>query len=316
VWGCVAMAAHIVARGATGAARTARRLAGVTRVDLHMHTVASDGDLTPEELVSRCAEQGLGTIAVTDHNSTRNVERARAAAEERGVEVVPACEISTRWQGREHHLLAYFVPLDDPLFQERIERVRRADLERSRRWVDNAAREGFALRWEDVEALAGADRVPPFALLSRALLDTSGADPRLAQHRGRNMWGDWFAPGRPLATEAPYQPELPEAIAWVREAGGVPVLAHPGATLGSIDPEAAFAELRGEGLGGIEAWTTWHGAEASQRFAALGEKAGLAVTAGADFHGPTVKPHVANPGQVTNNGPEVLLGLQRERERA
>jgi predicted metal-dependent phosphoesterase TrpH len=282
-----------------------------------MHTVASDGDLEPEQLVARCAEQGLTTIAVTDHNSTRNVARAAAACEERGLELIPACEISTRWHDREHHLLAYHVPLEDGVFQQRVERVRQADLERTRRWVDNAAREGFGLRWEDVEALVGPDRVPPFALLSRAMLAAAGDDPRLARYRESRgtLYADWYAAGRPLATEAPFQPDLREAIAWVREVGGVPVLAHPGATLGSIDPEAAFGELRGEGLGGIEAWTTWHGMDASQRFAVLGEAAGLAVTAGADFHGPTVKPHVANPGQVSHNGPEVLDGLRRERER-
>ena len=287
----------------------------MTRVDLHMHTVASDGDLEPEELVARCAEQGLATIAVTDHNSTRNVVRARAACEERGMELIPACEISTRWRDREHHLLAYFVPLEEGAFQQRIEQVRRADLDRSRRWVDNAVREGFSLPWEDLEAAVGPDRVPPFAVLSRLLLSANPGDPRLAQAGGGGLYGQWFAPGRPLATEAPYQPDLGEAIGWVREAGGVPVLAHPGATLGDIDAESAFAELRGDGLGGVEAWTTWHGLEASQRFAALGEAAGLAVTAGADFHGPTVKPRVANPGQVTNNGPEVVDGLLRERER-
>lgn len=287
----------------------------MSRVDLHMHTVASDGDLEPEALVARCAEQGLDVIAVTDHNATRNVARARTACEERGMELVPACEISTRWQDREHHLLAYFVPLDDPVFAERIERVRAADLERSRRWVANAQREGFGLAWEAVEALVGPDRVPPFALLGRALLDAAGEDSRLApyrENRGR-LFADWFARDKPLSTEAPYQPELPEAIAWVRQAGGVPVLAHPGATLGGIDPEAAFAELGGDGLGGVEAWTTWHRPEQSEQFAALAEAAGLAVTAGADFHGPTVKPFVANPGQVTHNGAEVLDGLLRQR---
>jgi 3',5'-nucleoside bisphosphate phosphatase len=282
---------------------------------MHMHTVASDGDLEPEELVARCAEQGLTSIAVTDHNSTRNVARAAAACEERGIELVPACEISTRWHDREHHLLAYFVPLDDAVFQQRIERVRREDLERSRRWVDNAAGAGFGLRWEDVEALVGPDRVPPFALLSRALLAAAKDDPRLAAYRDNRgrLYGEWFAPGRPLATEAPVQPDVREAISWVRQAGGVPVLAHPGATLGNLDPEAVFTELRGEGLGGVEAWTTWHRPEASERFAAMAEAAELAVTAGADFHGPTVKPFVANPGQVTHNGQEVLDGLLRER---
>jgi predicted metal-dependent phosphoesterase TrpH len=286
-----------------------------TLVDLHMHTVASDGDLSPEELVARCAEQGLTTIAVTDHNATRNVSRAQAACDERGMELIQACEISTRWRDREHHLLAYYVPLDDPVFAERIERVRAADLERTRRWVSNAEREGFALRWSDVEALVGVDRVPPFALLSRALLETGGDDPRLAsyrENRGR-LFADWFASGKPLSTEKPYQPDLPEAIAWVREAGGVPVLAHPGATLGDLDPEASFAELQGEGLGGVEAWTTWHRPEQSERFQTMAAAAGLTYTAGADFHGPTVKPFVANPGQVSHNGPEVLDGLLRAR---
>jgi predicted metal-dependent phosphoesterase TrpH len=284
-------------------------------VDLHMHTNASDGDLEPEELVARCAAAGLGTIAVTDHNSTVHVARAAAGCEERGLELIPACEISTRWQGREHHLLAYFVPLDDPVFQGRIEAVRRADLERSRRWVDNAAAEGFPLTWEAVEAVVGADRVPPFAVIRRLLLEAGAADARLLPcvSAPQRLFGEWFAAGRPLATDPPWQPELPEAIGWVREAGGVPVLAHPGATLGDIDPEGAFAELAGEGLGGVEAWTTWHRPETSERLAALASAAGLAVTAGADFHGPTVKPHVLNPGQVSHNGPEVLEGLNEAR---
>jgi predicted metal-dependent phosphoesterase TrpH len=280
-----------------------------------MHTNASDGDLEPEELVARCAAAGLGTIAVTDHNSTVHVARAAAGCEERGLELIPACEISTRWQGREHHLLAYFMPLDDPVFQGRIEAVRRADLERSRRWVDNATAEGFPLTWEAVEAAVGADRVPPFAVIRRLLLEAGAADARLLPcvSAPQRLFGEWFAAGRPLATDPPWQPELPEAIGWVREAGGVPVLAHPGATLGDIDPEGAFAELAGEGLGGVEAWTTWHRPETSERLAALASAAGLAVTAGADFHGPTVKPHVLNPGQVSHNGPGVLEGLHEAR---
>jgi predicted metal-dependent phosphoesterase TrpH len=278
-----------------------------------MHTTASDGDLGPEELVGRCAAAGLGAIAVTDHNSTVHVPRARAECDRLGLELIPACEISTRWRGREHHLLAYFAPLDDALFQGRIEAVRRADLERSRRWVENAAGHGFAITWEAVEAAVGADRVPPFAVIRRLLLEGAAGDARLepcaaAPHR---LFGEWFAPGRPVATDPPWQPELPEAIAWVRQVGGVPVLAHPGATLGDIDPEDAFGTLRDEGLGGVEAWTTWHRPETSERLAAVAGAAGLEITAGADFHGPTVKPFVTAPGQVTHNGPEVLEGLQR-----
>jgi len=284
-----------------------------------MHTVASDGELSPGELVARCAAAGLAAVAVTDHNSMAAVEQAQAACAEHGIELIPACEISTRWRGREHHCLAYFAPLDDPVFRERIERVRGADLARCRQWVDNAQREGFVVTWDMVEERIGVNRVPPFAFFREVLLNATVDDPRMDPYRGEkktSLWADWFARDRPLAAETPWQPELPEAIAWVREAGGVPVLAHPGATLGDIDPEAAFAELREHGLGGVEAWTTYHREQTGERFEALAQKAGLAVTAGADFHGPTVKHFVHDPGQIDHNGPEILEGLVRARDRS
>lgn len=301
--------------------RTSTTLSAVSplRVDLHLHTVASDGELTAEELVARCAAAGLGVIAVTDHNSLRSVPAAAAACRRHGLELVVGCEISTRWQGAEHHLLAYFVEVDDRVFAGRVEAVRAADLARCRRWVANAQDLGVPLTWEAVEALVGLDRVPPFAFVRRALLEAAADDPRFTPYRGErasHLWRDWFAPGRPLATEPPWQPDLVEALAWVREAGGVPVLAHPGATLRADDPEGALIELRRAGLAGVECWTTWHSAEVSARFDALARRLELAVTAGADFHGPTVKPFVHSPGQVEHNGADVLEALWRARERS
>jgi predicted metal-dependent phosphoesterase TrpH len=283
-------------------------------VDLHMHSTASDGEELPERLAERCRDAGLRTVALTDHNSTAHVRRMTAACTETGIEVLPACEISTSWKGREHHCLAYFVPLDDEVFGDRIERVRQEDLARSRRWVDNAAADGVDITWERVEAEVGRDRVPPFAYLARVL--AASGDKRLEryrEHRG-SMFGEWFAKGRPWSTEDPWRPSLPEAIGWVREAGGVPVLAHPGATLGDLDPAEAFADLQAEGLLGVEAWTTWHKREASQRFEGLAHEAGLSVTAGADFHGPVVKPFVSGPGQVEENGLERLRELEAAHE--
>lgn len=285
---------------------------GEVRVDLHMHSTASDGEDTPEVLAGRCAAAGLTTVALTDHNSVAHVARMQSACAGHGIGVVPACEISTVWEGREHHCLAYFVPLDDPGFTARIERVRAADEARSRRWVENAAGGGVAITWEMVEERLGAGRVPPFALLSRLLLEAGGERSPLTG-AGGSLYSTWFAPGSPWATEPPWQPSPHEAIAWVREAGGVPVLAHPGATLQGVEPEAALSELAGAGLGGVEAWTTWHKPATAERYAALGAALGLAVTAGADYHGPTVKAFVGSPGQVDHNGPEVLDALERAR---
>lgn len=275
-----------------------------------MHSTASDGEHTPEDLAVLCRDAGLSTVALTDHNSLRHVPRMSEACGEMGVEVVPACEISTVWHDQEHHCLAYFVPLDDPVFNERIERVRQADLARSRRWVDLAIAAGVPVSWEDIEEEVGEDRVPPFAYLTRVLARTG--DDRLSG--GGGLWPRFFAPGRPWATERPWQPSLPEAISWVREVGGVPVLAHPGASLPSgLDPAEAFQELRGAGLGGVEAWTTWHKPATSRTFEAQARVAGLAVTAGADFHGPVVKPFVRAPGQVEENGIERLRELESAR---
>lgn len=280
-----------------------------------MHSTASDGEDAPEVLAGRCADAGLTTVALTDHNSTANVAAMTRACRALGVEVIPACEISTTWQGREHHVLAYHVPLDDPAFTGRLDHVRAEDLARSRRWVENAAAAGVEVTWEMVEERIGADRVPPFALLSRLLADAGGEGSPLRDpsRRQGSMYAEWFAPGRPWATEPPWQPSPHEAIAWVREAGGVPVLAHPGATLHGVDPAEAIAELAAAGLGAVEAWTTWHNEETSLRYAGLAAAAGLPVTAGADYHGPLVKSFVRSPGQVTHNGPEVLDGLSRAR---
>ena len=281
-----------------------------------MHSTASDGEETPEALARRCADANLGTVALTDHNSTAHVRRMADACTEVGIDVVPACEISTSWLGREHHCLAYFVPLDDPVFAARIERVRAEDLARSRRWVENAAADGVPVRWSDVEEAVGVDRVPPFAYLARVLAATGHARvERFASSRG-HMWGELFAPGRPWATADPWRPTLPEAIAWVREAGGVPVLAHPGATLGNADVGSTLAELRAAGLLGVEAWTTWHKPETSARFEDAARAAGLAVTAGADFHGPVVKPFVTSPGQVAHNDSGRLRELEAARASA
>src|SRR5258708_3695716 len=83
-----------------------------SRVDLHMHPVVSDGEDPPERLAERCAAAGLAAVALPDHNSTAGVSRMTEACATHGISVVPACEISTRWQGREHHCLAYLVPLE------------------------------------------------------------------------------------------------------------------------------------------------------------------------------------------------------------
>lgn len=285
-------------------------------VDLHLHSRASDGDYGPVELAERCAAAGLASVALTDHNTMRNVPAARRAFAARGVELIPGVEISTRWRDGEHHLLALWAPLDDPPFAARIEAVRQSDLARSRRWVGNAVAAGMRMEWDALEERVGADRVPPFAVLSSMLIELNPADERLApfrEHRG-GVWNALFAPGRELHTEPPDLPDLVEAIRWVRDAGAVPVLAHPARTFAASDGmEEILGTLRDAGLAGVEAWTPHHGHGVGARIHAIARSCGLAVSAGADYHGPTVKPFVRAPGAVTHNDDELLDELAAQR---
>lgn len=189
-------------------------------VDLHMHSTASDGALTPTELVTLCAERGLTHMALTDHDTMDGIEEAGRAAEQVGLCLIPGCELSTRWQGVNIHVVALMPgglqgPLVEGLRQQREARIKRAEV-----IAERLEKAGLSNALEKARAQAGSDRPlgrPDFA---RALVeDGLVADWASAFKRylGSGKKGDVKA----------LWPEISDAVSWVVDSGGVAVIAHP-----------------------------------------------------------------------------------------
>jgi predicted metal-dependent phosphoesterase TrpH len=241
-------------------------------VDLHTHTVYSDGHLTPEALVEYAVKKGLAAVAITDHDSIEAFDRAHVAAARR-IEMVPGVEISSALEGLDLHILGYFVdpehePLHRRLLAFQTERRRRAG-----QILDRLASLGVRLDVEEIFAAAGPGVVgrPHVA----AALVRAGAavnlDDAFRRYLGAN--GAAFVP-RPA-----FHPQ--EAIALVHAANGVSVLAHPGSQLA----DAVIERLVSVGLRGIEVWHPQHTPSTVRRYRTLAERLDLVETGGSDFHG-------------------------------
>jgi len=243
------------------------------RVDLHAHTIFSDGQLTPEALVELALERGLAAIAVTDHDSVAGIEPARRAAAGR-IEVVPGIEVSTSTDGLDLHVLGYFIDPADTRLATRLRRFRRERIERVRKIARRLEALGASVDVEEVLARAEpgvVGRPHVAAALIRAGHVKSVDD---AFRRFLGMRADAYVP-RPVFTPA-------EAISMIAEAGGVSVLAHPGAYV----PDGLVRELAGAGLDGVEIWHPQHGPALVKRYRALAAELDLIESGGSDYHGP------------------------------
>jgi predicted metal-dependent phosphoesterase TrpH len=245
---------------------------GGRRVDLHTHTIFSDGLLTPEELVERAVERQLAAIAVTDHDSVEGLERAQAAAHGR-LEVVPGVEISSALDGHDLHILGYYIDPEHGPLRDRLARFQAERRDRARRIVERLTEVGVRLDMDEVLAAAGpgvVGRPHVAAVMVRAGV-VGGLDEAFRRYLG--VHGAAFVP-RPA-----FRPQ--EAIALIHGANGLSVLAHPGAHLA----EAVVEDLARSGLRGIEVWHPHHSPATSRRYRALVERWSLLESGGSDFHG-------------------------------
>ncbi|MBM4439394.1 MAG: PHP domain-containing protein [Candidatus Rokubacteria bacterium] len=253
-------------------------------IDLHAHTTASDGTLAPRELVALAAKKGVRVLAVTDHDSTSGIAEARAAAAAHpGLTIVPGIEINCDVEGAEVHVLGYFLDLDAAWFQEFLAAQREERRARIHRILDRLAALGVFV-----------DAAEVFALVREG----SAGRPHVAQamvHRGyvksvREAFDRYLHNGGPAS--APRRRLTPEdAVAVIRRARGVPVIAHPGLA----NRDAMIDGLVAAGLMGIESYYPEHSAAQTQSYLALCARHGLVATGGSDFHGPTVG-HAPHPG--------------------
>jgi predicted metal-dependent phosphoesterase TrpH len=245
-------------------------------IDLHVHTTASDGTLTPDALVARAAAAGLTTLAVTDHDTFAGLPEARAAASTRGLRLINGVEITAVEQQRDVHLLAYFVdPADAGLTSflagQRTDRVRRV-----REMAARLAALGCPIEIEPLLDRAGsiAGRSVGRPLVADALVEAGHArDRNDAFDRLLRSGGAAFVPRRGATPE--------DVIALVKKAGGLVSLAHPALT--RIDE--VIPRLAASGLAALEVRHTDQDAATERRYREMAAALGLAVSGGSDFHG-------------------------------
>jgi len=246
-----------------------------SRADFHTHTNASDGRLTPSELVRLAASRGLSILAVTDHDSTEGIAEALAAAGEHpGFMLVPGIEMSTDIPGDEIHVLGYFLDYKDPDFQTTLTGLRNARRDRGRMMVEKLHAMGIDIPWKRVEELAGDGSVGR-PHVAQALVEfgrVSSFQEAFDRYIGRN--------GPAYAERAKLTPV--EAIEMLAKAGALPVLAHP-ASVSNLDD--LIAQLKAAGMAGIEVYYQDYDQNTRTRLAAAAERHGLLKIGGSDFHG-------------------------------
>ncbi|MFZ4842278.1 PHP domain-containing protein [Mycetocola saprophilus] len=246
--------------------------------DLHTHSSISDGTETPGELVRAAAAAGLGTVALTDHDTTAGWPEAMVAAPEVGVNLIPGMELSTRHNGMSVHMLAYLFDPSNPALLAETERIRVARKTRAAEIVENI-RVDYDLTWEDVlaQTTPGASIGRPHiadALVARGhSTDRSAAFETILHPRSGYII--------PL-----YAPDPIVAIRMIREAGGVPVIAHPATgTRGRLIPEDVVAEMVEAGLFGMEIDHRENTPEGKSWLRALAARYNLVLTGSSDYHG-------------------------------
>lgn len=271
-------------------------------VDLHLHSTASDGELSPAAVVTSARDAGLVAIALTDHDTLAGIPEARAAGERLGVRVVAGCEFSTAAPWGEMHVLGYFLPEQDRVLDAFLA-DRRADRERrAREMVARLAGQGLPITLDDVraETRGGAVGRPHVA---RTLV-------RLGHARGvQETFDRWLGRGRPAFVEKQL-PTFAEVAAEVHRAGGLVSAAH----LKDRGTRGALERLKAQGLDAVETRHPSHTGDTKANLTELADRLGLLRTGGSDWHGGQGD---ATHGTVGSEQVPVewLAALERERDR-
>jgi 3',5'-nucleoside bisphosphate phosphatase len=247
------------------------------RADLHVHSNASDGTDPPAEVMRRAARAGLDVVALTDHDTVAGHAQARQALPGSLI-MVPGMELSCRLDDRSMHLLAYLFDPDEPELAAETRRIRDDRVLRARAMVDRLAGLGVPITWDDVTAIAGA------AVVGRPHIARAMAASGAITSPGQAFTPDWIADGG-RAYVGRYALDPARAIALVRAAGGVAVLAHPRADRALFVDDAQIAVLAAAGLAGVEVFHPDQPDSEQASLLGLTRDLGLVATGGSDDHG-------------------------------
>ncbi len=260
----------------------------MTYIDLHTHSTASDGSFPPREVVRLAKERGLEALALTDHDTIDGLPEAMAAGQDFGIEVIPGIEISARHDTGSMHILGYFLDYKSEVLARRLDVLKQARKDRNPQIIAKLNDLGMAVTMEQVQRISGGGQVGR-PHIARALYEKGyvrSMQEAFDIYLGNN--------GKAYVSKYRFPPE--EALSMIRDARGIPVLAHP-FTLGLNTSETLrplLKELKALGLAGIECYYPEHSPVQEAFYLSLARELGLLITGGSDFHG--------------DNKPEVSLG--------
>lgn len=240
--------------------------------DLHIHTSISDGWLTPEETVEEAYRAGLYAISIADHDSVSGVGAAMEAGSRFGVEVIPGVELHTGYDGREFHILGYFVDWCNKWFNEKLTAVQEARVDKAKMILERLRSQNIDISYNVVNVITGGIVGRP--QIAQALLDRGYV--RTVQEAFERYLGI----DRPAYIKK-YSMSPTEAIKMIRKVGGISALAHP--VFARADE--ALPELVDHGLQGIEVYHSKHDVVSTRHFEELAKKYDLLVVGGSDAHG-------------------------------
>lgn len=262
------------------------------KADLHTHSHYSDGAYPPALVVKRAKDNGVTTLALSDHDTAAGIPEAVAAGKELGVTIIPAVEFSALWEGRELHILGYGIDTTAKTLGDYATYRNEVSMQRSTLLAEKLTTLGFVLDLEAARAQTkGAlKRVH----IVKAILNTPENSSLTAQYTGKpnpsvdQFWGALLSEGKPAYIPEILKP-LNDIIHLIHEIRGLAVLAHPGLVPWRAH-EGDLAPVITAGIDGIECLYAYHTPEQREHYQAIAHNHGLLVTGGSDFHGGNIHP--------------------------
>lgn len=245
----------------------------MTKADLHIHTTASDGILTPEEVVKWANKKGLYTIAITDHDTTDGIGIAIEESKKYNLEIIPGIELSCTHQGEEVHILGYFIDYKSSKLKEFTNILKDSRENRNLYIIKKLNKLDIDITVEEVKKISqdGAIGRPHIArvLIEKGIVDTV-----------KGAFDIYLAKGKPAYVER-YKVSIKEAIDLIHSVGGAVVVAHPGL----ISSKSVLSYTLSQDIDGIEVIHSKHTQEQIDMFTKLANDMNLSKTAGSDCHG-------------------------------
>src|ERR671919_1495874 len=271
------------------------------KIDLHTHTVYSDGTFTPAQSVELALERGLTALSISDHDSTEGLPEALRAAEGTGLEIVPGVEFSTIHEHGGVHMLTYWPDVADREFQAELQRLREDRYQRGERMVRKLQDLGYPVLFERVREIASGKNIGR-PHIAQALVE-AGVVAEVKEAFSDELIGTG---GRAYVEKHALHPL--DALPLMKRAGGLAVLAHPVHWRDGLPvPDQLIEEMVQAGLDGIEAAHPDHDPDTEARYREMAKRFGLVATGSSDCHGTRYDP--IRMGSVTTD-PEEFARLK------